>query len=197
MKGSDNVAEKFYEYFIPIQKLISNLPEKSRDMLLWYSLNRKCEKQLVVDILKKIEKCDSPIEVIFLTAFMILKEEYFHSYNFCIHLQHKVYANENTYRVDFLILCSDKKQVCNEVKCVVECDGHDFHKLTKKQVVKDNERDFALKKIGFDIIHFSGTQLYINAWKCAFEVLQYMVDKLNREVTKFGDIQNRINDILD
>ena len=66
----------------------------------------------------------------------------------------------------------------NDYRLVIECDGHEFHKLTKEQVKHDNERDFNLKDCGYDVIHFSGSQIYENPWKCADEVCRYLTQKV-------------------
>ena len=61
---------------------------------------------------------------------------------------------------------------------VIECDGHDFHKLTKSRVSHDNQRDYDLKIAGYDVLHFSGSQIYSDPYKCAKEVYEYIKSKV-------------------
>lgn len=90
--------------------------------------------------------------------------------------------NGKNYRVDFLIeyfrLVGDTidgvKELCDTV--IVECDGHHFHEKTKEQVNRRNQRDYDLKMAGYDVIHFSGSELYNNPQEC----IQKVVDFLNK-----------------
>lgn len=68
------------------------------------------------------------------------------------------------YRVDFLVLH-------NGGGIVVECDGHEFHEKTKEQAAKDKARDRALQEFGFKVYHFTGSEIWRDAVKCAREVL--------------------------
>lgn len=62
-----------------------------------------------------------------------------------------------------------------DYKLAIECDGYEFHQKTKEQVQKDNEREFALKMAGYDVIRFSGTQIYKEPLKCAINVYNYIL----------------------
>lgn len=68
------------------------------------------------------------------------------------------------YRVDFLVLHSGGG-------IVVECDGHEFHEKTKEQAAKDKARDRYLQEWGFKVYHFTGSEIWRDAIKCANEVL--------------------------
>ena len=63
---------------------------------------------------------------------------------------------------------------------LVECDGHDFHEKTKEQVEKDNEREYELKMAVYEILRFSGSQIYNNPFKCANDVYDYLILKEKR-----------------
>ena|SRR3990167_5083914 len=65
-------------------------------------------------------------------------------------------------RVDFLILIKEYPHL----KIVVECDGHDFHEKTKEQARRDKSRDRELVKLGFTILHYTGSEIYNNPEKC-------------------------------
>lgn len=114
----------------------------------------------------------SPIEQMFHLAFSVISQEFYGS-RYRLESQVEIIATSKKYYADFVIYLENEEQL----KLVIECDGHDFHKVTKEQVKHDNERDMALKKAGFDVIHFSGSQLYENAWKCADEVCSYIQEK--------------------
>ena len=50
------------------------------------------------------------------------------------------------------------------VQIAVEFDGHDFHKSTKQQVSKDNERNMLLQKYGIYVLRFSGSDIWKNPY---------------------------------
>lgn len=90
--------------------------------------------------------------------------------------QQEIKCNKKaTYRVDFLITVEYKNQ---EIKgFVIECDGHEFHQKTKEQVEKDNERTRNLQKAGFEVIRFSGTEIWHRGYRCACEVRNIILSK--------------------
>lgn len=124
-----------------------------------------------------VDDCKSPIESIFYLAINMIQElcEPFEECCLEITPQYEIEVEGMRYYADFLIdifsLIGFKE---HRVSVIVECDGHDYHKITKKQVQRDNERDLALKKAGYDILHFSGSQIYQNPIKCAMDVIEYM-----------------------
>ena len=44
-----------------------------------------------------------------------------------------------------------------EIKIVVECDGHDFHEKTKDQVARDKSRVRDLEIAGWRVLRFTGS----------------------------------------
>ena len=115
--------------------------------------------------------CESPIEEIFSIAFDYVGEKLKTPYN--LESQKEIStSNGKTYRADFYYECK-----CG-YRLIIECDGHDFHEKTKEQVAKNNERDFDLKKDGYDIIHFSGSQIYREPLKCAYDAVLYITSKI-------------------
>lgn len=129
----------------------------------------------------------SPIEQIFLTAFriyslkqpMVLPEP---------ELQYQIKCNEHNYVADFFLeyiytsVWDDdaKLNVPTDVSLkkpiIIECDGYEFHK-TKKQMSSDYERETNLKLDGYDIIRFTGSQIYNEPLECIKKVYDY-VEKL-------------------
>jgi hypothetical protein len=65
------------------------------------------------------------------------------------------------YKVDFCVKNSFSK-------FVIEIDGHDAHK-TKEQRDYDYKRERYLQKLGYFIIRFTGTEVFLNPIKCASE----------------------------
>ncbi len=68
------------------------------------------------------------------------------------------------YRVDFLLEVWWKKQV---QLIVIECDGHDFHERTKKQVAHDRSRDREMTMEGLKVLRFTGAEIWADAIMCA------------------------------
>ena len=118
-----------------------------------------------------MEKCKSPIEKL-MCAILFQTEAYFE-------VQEKI----EKYTVDFIIDLTVGED-CNYI--VIECDGHDFHEKTKAQVTKNNERDMDLKKAGYDVIHFNGSQIFNNPMKCANDTIDLIIENIGK-ITKVGD----------
>ena len=127
-------------------------------------------------------KCQSPIEEILAVAYDIRVAcagfPYFEV--FALKPQEKIIADGNTYYADFLINAESSEYFeCGEsYKLIIECDGHEFHEKTKEQVEKRNKRDLDLKNEGYDILHFSGSQIYRNPNECANQIFDYVIKKV-------------------
>lgn len=65
-----------------------------------------------------------------------------------------------------------------EKKMVIECDGFDFHDRTKEQARKDRERDRALQSFGYRVFRYTGSDIWSDVFRCAYEA----VLALNKEV---------------
>lgn len=92
--------------------------------------------------------------------------------------------NGNTYRADFTIWHDDilNWELKEEFALVIECDGHEFHQKTKKQVEKDNKREYDLKMNGWEILRFSGSEIYNEPMECADKIIKYVIEKNNLEI---------------
>jgi len=141
------------------------------------------DKAFFVDVAEFYnEDCESPIEQIFYFAFQIIcfirnDMPYTHYANLLP--QCEILANGNKYRADFYFDPScEIDNYDKSFKLIIECDGHDFHERTKAQVIKGNQRDYDLKIAGYDVLHFSGSQIYNEPFKCAEEAYNYIVTKL-------------------
>ena len=133
------------------------------------------EKMFFDDRLKMIlEECESPIEKLLAIGFKSIGLE---SYKRSPIIESIEISNQRTilcrnlkYRVDFLITVRDS--IDRFKMYVVECDGHEFHEKTKEQVIYDNERTRDLQRAGYEVIRFSGTEIWNRPHKCAMEVLR-------------------------
>lgn len=125
--------------------------------------------------------CNSPIEKIFCFAFDILCTE--KNLLFELFPQFKVIKNGRAYYADFCFLTntdfSEIYKCENRLKLIIECDGHEYHS-SKTQIKRDNERDFNLKASGFEVLHFSGSQIYENPWKCAEQTIDFILSRLGK-----------------
>lgn len=90
--------------------------------------------------------------------------------------QHKI----DKYIADFVFLyifydtLSDQIE---DIKVVVECDGHDFHEKTKEQAQHDKERDRRFIELGYIVLRFTGSEIYKDPFKCAAEPVN-LIDKI-------------------
>ena len=136
------------------------------------------------------ERCESPIEVIFELCYeyciMRLGIDYFSKFTLCE--QEEIEANGKKYRADFVIdtcaLADDGWDV-KPIKIVFECDGHNFHEKTKEQVARDNARDLDLKMAGYEVVHFSGSEIYNHPIECARKAIEFVFKKAGLE---HGDV---------
>ena len=69
------------------------------------------------------------------------------------------------YRADFAI---------TDVRLVVECDGRPWHDPDR-----DRRRDEALKRMGWDVIHFTGSEITRDAAACAAQVQREVAARLS------------------
>jgi len=169
------------------------LPQRCKEMIFEYL---SCEFPYALDSDKAFyfdvcsmynEDCKSPIEHMFYLAFDIMCfVNHFDLLTYIVlYAQQDVYRNTKHYIADFVfdtdnIGVEDIYDKINPFKLVIECDGHEFHEKTKAQVKKDNERDYDLKMAGYDVLHFSGSQIYNEPFRCANEALEYIVSKIQK-----------------
>lgn len=77
-----------------------------------------------------------------------------------------------SYRLDFALVPQDTH------RCplfAIELDGHDFHERTKEQAARDRSRDRALAKAGWQVLRFTGSELWKDPRKCARDVRDAML----------------------
>lgn len=163
---------------------------------LFLSSPKKVQQLLLLPLLKEYfypefwndETIKSPIEQIFITAFEMYcwlenKEK------ICLFAQKEVKYKDKKYFIDFAFEADDyltqlilENKIKNiNFKLAIECDGYEFHQKTKEQVQRDNEREFDLKMAGYEVLRFSGTQIYNNPIKCAKDTYDYIMKKVGDE----------------
>jgi len=72
------------------------------------------------------------------------------------------------YRVDFFVHFLGDSGASSGA--VIECDGHDYHDLTKKQASRDRKRDRVLQDLGYRVLRFTGSDICRDPFGCAEEV---------------------------
>lgn len=73
-------------------------------------------------------------------------------------------ASIGPYRADILLEDDEGR------KLVVECDGAEFHAITKEQVERDKRRDRYCAARGICVMRFSGSEIHRDPRGCAAEV---------------------------
>ena len=150
-------------------------PRKVQELLLVNNI----KENIVPDIY--CSEIISPIEQIFITAFdlyiKLLNKDYI-----LLFAQRPIEIGDKKYIADF---CFETDEYVNRFdtnkKIIIECDGHDFHQKTKEQVKHDNEREYDLKMAGYEVIRFSGSQIYNEPFKCAEDTYNYIMKIIKEE----------------
>lgn len=180
MKRSINKAYEDTELYL---ELFSEAPKKVQQLLMMPLTIEAFYPDYWND-----ESIKSPIEQIFITAFEIYCK-YNNKESIYLFPQREVIYNEKKYYIDFefksdyylsCLVLGDKIKN-HKLKLAIECDGYEFHQKTKEQVQKDNEREYDLKMAGYEILRFSGTQIYNNPLKCAEDTYNYIMKKIEEE----------------
>lgn len=66
----------------------------------------------------------------------------------------------------------------NEEYVAIEIDGHQWHEKTKEQVMRDKKRERYFLRRDFQVMRFSGTEVFYNSDECAKECLSIMIDRV-------------------
>ena len=171
--------DKYYSYDA---EQFRNLPDRAQDMWFEWLLSQDSievnNNALMFASIYGfcVEGCESPIEKLFYLAFNIFRFNEGFNTDFDRYLdlepQYEIIrASGKKYRADFYL--THEFQIPEQKGLIIECDGHEFHEKTKEQVAYNNERDMELKKMGYDVLHFNGRQIYIDPIKCANDVYNY------------------------
>jgi very-short-patch-repair endonuclease len=91
--------------------------------------------------------------------------------------RHGIHVNPQAkigdYRVDFVV-CQFGVAPDDFSPVVVELDGHAFHDKNKLQRSYEKARDRSLVKGGYRVVHFTGSDVFFDAHRVAFEVLELL-----------------------
>lgn len=170
----ENLYDLYNQSDIYLEEFL-NVPRKVQQLLLLPLINQKFYPTIMCEEIK------SPIEQIFITAFDLYQLFNNKDYIFLIS-QKEIKINKKKYIVDFLFETDEFINKYNTTKkIIIECDGYEFHQKTKEQVQNDNEREYNLKMAGYDVLRFSGTQIYNNPIKCAEDTYNYIIKKIQEE----------------
>lgn len=169
-----NIFKLYEESEMYLQEFL-NAPKKAQQLLLLPLINERFYPTIMC------EDIISPIEQIFITAFdlfiLIMKKD-----NIFLFSQAPIKLENKKYIVDFLF---EEDEFINKFhtnkKIIIECDGYEFHQKTKEQVQHDNEREYDLKMAGYEVIRFSGSQIFNNPLKCAEDTYNYIMKSIKEE----------------
>ena len=139
------------------------------------------------DTVRKLLLVESPIEALLLQEIATQYERNFYAPSYGLEKKDVFYTLADIepqfevagYRIDFAY--PDKK-------LAVELDGHDYHK-TKEQRKYDAKRDRALSLEGWNVIRFTGSEVYQNAQKCVDEIENHL--GMGRKLKTFREIAQR------
>lgn len=80
-----------------------------------------------------------------------------------------------SYRLDLLLVDES-----GQVAISIECDGHDFHNVTKQQAASDRSRDRELNAIGITTLRFTGSEIHHDIQRCASDVFAVLRHQCSR-----------------
>ena len=66
-----------------------------------------------------------------------------------------------------------------DINIIVECDGFEFHS-TKEKFKSDRQRDRAFKARGYDVMRFSGSEIWTDPLSVSNELATYLWERANR-----------------
>jgi len=72
------------------------------------------------------------------------------------------------------------------IPSIVEIDGHDFHK-TKMQRLRDYQRERYFMSLGYSIIRFMASEVYVDAGRCAIDAMRLSCDFSERMLSVYND----------
>lgn len=164
--------------FDDFEKLNKRTKKLYIDLILKGDKYRECCIKAMSNEGFDFSNCKSPMEELFNAAFNVVSydEKFIDTVDnerFILIPQFDVICNDKKYIADFLVAYTHDDSVVSTY-ILVEIDGHEFHAKTKEQVAHDNEREYDLKMQGYDILRFSGSQVYNSPCNCAYKTLTYV-----------------------
>jgi hypothetical protein len=89
-----------------------------------------------------------------------------------------VRVNGKPIRPDIYFWIPNKPQI----NIVVECDGFHYHS-DKETFITDRQRDRALKALGYDVLRFSGSEIFKDLVHAPYELATYLWERARDEPT--------------
>ena len=159
-----NLTEEIKQFrYLNNERLADELGEKRVNEVFEIVMREEASKKL-----SNIGYCESPIEKLLCLCLWdskyIAQAKIGHKW-IAVFPQEIFSLGEDQYRADFYI--RDEDEI---VKVIIECDGHDFHELTKEQARRDKKRDRQFQTYGYKIMRFTGQEIYQDPFLCAKEV---------------------------
>lgn len=176
--------------------------DKAKDILLSWAVDYDNNDTLGDFLINKgVESNLSPIEQIFYVAFhySLSVHKEFDKYNnwtdtsfidelmYLLESQKKIVIDKN-YIVDFIIDFTTKNEngspifkIPLDLKYAIELDGFNYHS-NKKQMNYDYERENKLKKIGYNVIRFTGSQIYNHPMETINDLLEIIKRDIDKEL---------------
>lgn len=87
------------------------------------------------------------------------------------------------FRIDIAMFAKDFSG--NEIRLAIECDGHNFHR-TKKQMRHDRKRERTLQLHGWNVMRFTGSEIFEDAAACAEEAGEFFMEMFERDMERTG-----------
>ena len=165
-------------------KTFASMPDKFKEIYMEniYDLvidEEYTDLRILVDIIGFPEYCESPIEQILWLTLNLYALKFNKKYVF--EEQAEIEANGKSYRIDFLYQEDYEEDIEHPFRLAIECDGHDYHEKTKEQVIKRNKRDMDLKMAGYDVLHYSGSQIFKKPMGCVIDIFDYITKQLKEK----------------
>lgn len=163
----------------------NKLPDKCKD-LFFECLDPMSEKHQLfysnlyyLTVMREFDysECKSAIETIFFFAWDLVMTKNNHL-GIYANPQYEINTNNRRFYADFMIISEGYE---NEVEIIVECDGYDYHS-SKEQIKRDNERDMILKTAGYDVVRFTGSQIFNDPIKCVEETINLILTKSGKYI---------------
>lgn len=169
------------------KKMYDSLVEKVKANLIGK------ESDFFLSLTQELYKCESPIEQLLYIEMMSMTENLYKSNPYVdivtIDNQVEIKCGDEKFRVDFLIpvyYINPKDDKAESIFYVVECDGHDFHEKTKEQVAKSNQKTRKLQEYGYQVIRYSGSEIYHHPRKCASNLFRIIFNHFWKKFIKEG-----------
>lgn len=169
------VNKRDFSKGINILKAFESLNERTKEVVFHMCQWKPHTFSYLSDFLTYEErKFDSPVEELFAVVFYIIEHDM--DCGYWLDSQSIIDANNHKYRADFEVL-----EYGGETKILIEIDGHNFHEKTKEQVAKDKDREYDLKFEGYDVIRYSGSQVYNDPIEYVLKTIMYLDRRLHYE----------------